>query len=126
MKPSTTPRTRMDHPTGTAPVRLFGRRVMLRPLIASDFAAFGEVRTRNGRWLTDWEPLRPMASADPAVSHEAFERRCLLRERERIAGNAYSFGMFVDSIFCGEVNLNGVTRGSMQSATIGYWIDRAK
>jgi ribosomal-protein-alanine N-acetyltransferase len=112
----------MDHPTGTAPVRLFGRRVMLRPLIASDFAAFGEVRTRNGRWLTDWEPLRPMASADPAVSHEAFERRCLLRERERIAGNAYSFGMFVDSIFCGEVNLNGVTRGSMQSATIGYWI----
>jgi hypothetical protein len=46
----------MDHPTGTAPVRLFGRRVMLRPLIASDFAAFGEVRTRNGRWLTDWEP----------------------------------------------------------------------
>ena len=73
MKPSTSPRTRVEHPTETTSVRLFGRRVMLRPLIASDFAAFGEVRTRNGRWLTDWEPLRPMASADPAVRASCIE-----------------------------------------------------
>ena len=50
----------------------------------------------------------------------------LVRERERAAGNAYSFGIFIDSIFCGEVNLNSVTRGSMQSATVGYWVDHAK
>ena len=62
----------------------------------------------------------------PRRQSGSFERRCLLRERERIAGNAYSFGVFVDSVFCGEVNLNGVARGSMQSATIGYWIDQAK
>ena len=99
---------------------------MLRPLAANDFAAFSEVRIRNGRWLTDWEPLRPAAAVDPAYNAEAFERRCVVRERERAAGNAYSFGIFVDSVFCGEVNLNGVTRGSMQSATVGYWVDHAK
>ena len=135
MKPSATPRQRAErrsdqrvvHPAGlSSALRLHGRRVMLRPLVASDFAAFSEVRIRNGRWLTDWEPLRPAAAVDPAYNAEAFERRCAVRERERAAGNAYSFGIFVDSMFCGEVNLNGVTRGSMQSATVGYWVDHAK
>ena len=127
MKPAGS-RSRQPHPseaTDSAP-RLFGRRVMLRPLISADFTAFSEVRRRNGRWLTDWEPLRPTTSADPADNPDAFSRRCEVRNRERLAGNAYSFGIFVDSIFAGEVNLNGVTRGSMQSATIGYWIDQAK
>ena len=135
MKPSATPRQRAEqrsdqrvvHPAGlSSALRLHGRRVMLRPLVANDFAAFSEVRIRNGRWLTDWEPLRPMAGVDPAHNAEAFERRCVVRERERAAGNAYSFGIFIDSMFCGEVNLNGVTRGSMQSATVGYWVDHAK
>ena len=135
MKPSATPRQRAEqrsdqravHPAGlSSALRLHGRRVMLRPLVASDFAAFSEVRIRNGRWLTDWEPLRPAAAVEPAHNAEAFERRCVVRERERAAGNAYSFGIFIDSIFCGEVNLNGVTRGSMQSATVGYWVDHAK
>ena len=135
MKPSATPRQRADkraeqrvvHPAGlSSALRLHGRRVMLRPLAANDFAAFSEVRIRNGRWLTDWEPLRPAAAVDPAYNAEAFERRCVVRERERAAGNAYSFGIFIDSMFCGEVNLNGVTRGSMQSATVGYWVDHAK
>ncbi|NBY56944.1 MAG: N-acetyltransferase, partial [Actinobacteria bacterium] len=128
MRPTATPRTRAAHPAtpAGAALRLYGRRVMLRPLITTDFTAFSEVRRRNGRWLTDWEPLRPTASADPAENPDAFARRCEVRERERSSGNAYSFGIFVDSIFVGEVNLNGVTRGSMQSATIGYWIDKAK
>lgn len=126
MKQFSTERLRTAHPTGVAALRLYGRRVMLRPLTSTDFAAFSEVRIRNEQWLTEWEPLRPTASADPAHNAEAFERRCALRERERVAGNAYSFGIFIDSIFCGELNINGVMRGSMQSATIGYWIDEQK
>lgn len=128
MRPSVSSRTRPAHPasTGGAATRLLGRRVMLRPLVAADFAAFSEVRRRNGRWLTDWEPLRPAVTADPAENEEAFTRRCDVRERERAAGNAYSFGIFVDSILVGEINLNGVTRGSMQSATIGYWMDKER
>jgi len=127
MRPTTSARTRTVHPaTPTSALRLYGRRVMLRALVSDDFEMFSEVRTRNGTWLTDWEPIRPSAMADPAVNFESFSRRCELRDRERGAGNAYTFGIFVDSVLCGEINLNGVSRGSMQSATIGYWIDRAR
>ena len=35
---------------------LFGRRVLLRPLVVSDFPAWREVRRRNDAWLTRWEP----------------------------------------------------------------------
>ena len=127
MKPSTTSRHKPPHPAGSGSTpRLHGRRVMLRPLTATDFTAYSEVRRRNGRWLTDWEPLRPSAFADPALNLDAFERRCEVRDRERASGSSYTFGIFVDSTFCGEINLNGVARGSMQSATIGYWVDRAR
>ena len=34
--------------------------------------------------------------------------------------------MFVDNAFAGEVNLNNVVRGALQSGTVGYWIDRAR
>jgi ribosomal-protein-alanine N-acetyltransferase len=34
--------------------------------------------------------------------------------------------MFVDHRLAGEINLNNVIRGAMQSATIGYWIDQAR
>ena len=48
------------------------------------------------------------------------------RDRERQAGNAYALGIFVGNSFAGEINLNNVVRGAMQSATIGYWIDRSR
>jgi ribosomal-protein-alanine N-acetyltransferase len=63
---------------------------------------------------------------DPETSRELFAARCAARERERHAGTQYSFGIFVDGAFAGEINLNNVIRGAMQSATIGYWIDRAR
>lgn len=117
---------RVVHPAATpqAPTRLYGRRIMLRPLTESDFDAYGEVRRRNGDWLTSWEPSRPAGTSDPALDRTAFRHRCVARERERQTGHAYSFGVFVDSAFVGEVNLNNVMRGAMQTGTIGYWIDR--
>ncbi len=46
----------IGHPAGiissNGPLRLFGRRIMLRPLVATDFEAWSEVRLRNGEWLT--------------------------------------------------------------------------
>ena len=63
---------------------------------------------------------------DAEENREVFAARCTARERERHAGTQYSFGIFVDGAFAGEINLNNVIRGAMQSATIGYWIDRAR
>ena len=116
------------HPgrTSNLGLRLYGRRVVLRPLVAQDFAAWSEVRLRNGEWLTRWEPMRLPHQPDPETSRELFAARCAARERERHAGTQYSFGIFVDGAIAGEINLNNVIRGAMQSATIGYWIDRAR
>jgi ribosomal-protein-alanine N-acetyltransferase len=41
-------------------------------------------------------------------------------------GVAYGFGLFVGADFAGEVNLNGVARGALQTGTVGYWVDREK
>lgn len=113
------------HPSGTSsPLRLYGRRVVLRPLTAADFPAWSEVRLRNGDWLTKWEPARPTTHADPARNRDAFASRCAQRDRERQNGVSYAFGMFVGPTFVGEINLNNVTRGALQSCSIGYWIDQ--
>jgi ribosomal-protein-alanine N-acetyltransferase len=116
------------HPSRTAqpPLRLYGRRVMLRPLVAPDFEAWSAVRRANQDWLVPWEPQRSAFQPDPTRDASAFEIRCKARDRDRHAGTAYPFGIFVDQAFAGEVNLNHVIRGAMQSGTVGYWIDRAR
>ncbi|MEX2627605.1 MAG: GNAT family protein [Ilumatobacteraceae bacterium] len=114
-----------DHPA--APLRLYGRRVVLRPLTTSDFPAWSEVRRRNEEWLLPWEPRRHPGHADPARDRSAFAARCTARDRDRNADSSYAFGMFVGAHgerLAGEVNLNNIVRGAMQAGTIGYWIDR--
>lgn len=115
------------HPSAGVPtMRLYGRRVMLRPLVVPDFASWSEARRRNEAWLTPWEPRRQRGVPDPAYDREAFAARCSARDRERQFGQAYSFGVFVDQQVVGEVNLNNVARGALQTATIGYWVDQAR
>jgi len=109
-----------------AGLRLYGRRVVLRPLVAQDFNGWSEVRRRNGEWLTKWEPARLAHHPDPEINRDVFAARCGARDRERHAGTQYAFGIFVDGAFAGEINLNNVVRGAFQSATIGYWIDKAR
>lgn len=118
----------MRHPSSlirkTPTLRLYGRRTVLRPLAVQDFPAWRDVRLRNEAWLVPWEPQRPPGAADPSRDRAAFEARCAARDRERGADHAYPFGVFIDQQLVGEVNLNNVTRGALQSATVGYWIDR--
>jgi [ribosomal protein S5]-alanine N-acetyltransferase len=107
-------------------IRLYGKRVMLRPLVASDFAAWSEVRVRNEEWLLKWEPLRLPGQPDATRDRDAFAVRCGARERERQLGAGYGFGIFVDGGFAGEINLNSIQRGPFQNAYVGYWIDEAR
>ncbi|MEN9801161.1 MAG: hypothetical protein RLZ37_286 [Actinomycetota bacterium] len=106
-----------------ANTRLYGRRVLLRPLVSPDFEAWSEVRHRNHDWLTVWEPQRLAHLPDPTYDRDAFVSRCSQRDRERQNGVAYAYGLFVEGDFAGEVNLNMVHRGALMSATVGYWID---
>ena len=104
---------------------LIGRRVLLRPLVVEDFAAWQEVRRRNADWLLKWEPMRTPGAPDPIESRDAFAMRCGARQRERQLGTGYGYGIFVDGRFVGEINLNIVQRGPFQSAYVGYWVDEA-
>ncbi len=112
--------------------KLSGRRVLLRPLVPTDFPDWQEVRRRNDAWLTPWEPARNPSLPDVVESAEAFTMRCSARERERQLGTGFGFGIFVDSgrrthaRFAGEINLSSVQRGPFQSAYVGYWIDEAQ
>ncbi|MGH9137463.1 MAG: GNAT family N-acetyltransferase [Acidimicrobiales bacterium] len=102
---------------------LFGRRILLRPLTASDFPAWREVRRRNVDWLTKWEAARVPGVPDAAEDRGAFEARCAARQRERMLGTGFGFGLFVGGELAGEINLNAVQRGAFQSSYVGYWID---
>jgi ribosomal-protein-alanine N-acetyltransferase len=102
---------------------LFGRRVLLRPVVASDFPAWQEVRRRNADWLTKWEAQRLPGQPDVIEDRDAFAVRCSARQRERQLGTAFGFGLFIAGDFAGEINLTAIQRGPFQSAYVGYWID---
>jgi [ribosomal protein S5]-alanine N-acetyltransferase len=107
---------------------LSGRRVLLRPLVVSDFEAWREVRTRSRDWLLKWEPRPLPGQPDATEDRRVFAARCGARERERQLGSGYGFGIFVGpdrTRFGGEINLSSVQRGPYQNAYVGYWIDEA-
>ena len=98
---------------------------MLRPLVASDFDAWREVRTRSRDWLVKWEQRPIPGQPDPALDKRAWVARCNARMRERELGTGYGFGIFVRGRFAGEINISSVQRGPFQTAYVGYWIDEA-
>ena len=102
---------------------LRGQRVMLRALKVSDFQEWKKVRLENIDWLTKWEPTRPAGMPDVINDRNAFGARCNARDRERHLGSGYGFGIFVNNMFCGEINLSSIQRGPFQSCYVGYWID---
>jgi ribosomal-protein-alanine N-acetyltransferase len=103
---------------------LFGSRVVLRPLLLSDFPAWRNVRRDNAGWLLPWEPQRLPGQPDSTVDRDAFAIRCSARERERQLGTGHGFGIFVEGELAGEINLNAIQRGPFQNAYVGYWIAR--
>ena len=109
----------------SGPVQLPGKRVVLRPLIPSDWDAWREVRIRCRDWLVKWEPRAASGHPDPTQDRRAYVARCSAREREREMGSGFGFGIFVEGRFCGEINLNSIQRGPFQNAYIGYWMDEA-
>ena len=116
------------NPGRASVLALTGRRVLLRPLVVSDFEAWREVRIRSRDWLLKWEPRALPGQPDATEDRRVFAARCGARERERQLGSGYGFGIFTgpgQDRFAGEINLSSVQRGPYQNAYVGYWIDEA-
>lgn len=106
-----------------SPPQVKGRRLLLRPLVRTDYHAWQEVRARCTEWLARWglQPLdAPLQNDDRAT----FAFLCARQARWRRLSTCLAFGIFVDDRFAGEISLNSIERGPYQTASIGYWIDR--
>ena len=105
-------------------LELTGRRVSLTTLVDADYPEWLEVRRRCRDWLVPWEP-RSKGAPLPAEDQASFAARCAMRERERLLGSGFGFGIFHEGRFAGEVTLSSIQRGPFQNGAIGYWIDKA-
>lgn len=105
----------------SAAVRLDGVRVYLRPAILSDYPQWADVRGRNEAFLKPYEPAWP----EGCLSAGTFKRRVERLSREASADKTYGFLMFErgGDTLTGGININNVTRGAAQMASLGYWLD---
>ena len=94
-----------DGPITVRQVRLRDARVMERELLS------------NRTWLRPWEATSPYAP-------RSFDMRASIRS---LLSNARSGGglplvMEYDGELAGQLNVSGITYGSLSSATLGYWV----
>jgi ribosomal-protein-alanine N-acetyltransferase len=93
--------------------------VVVRPLRRSDAARWRQLRHDASAWLGPWEATLPPGAGYPSTSYPAMVRAMRRRARE---GNAMPFVIDDGGEMVGQVTVNGITGGSAQWASIGYWI----
>jgi ribosomal-protein-alanine N-acetyltransferase len=99
--------------------------VSVRPLRLRDGPAWAESRRYNAEWLRPWEATPPDGGTPgvPASLATFFAMTRRLRHEAR-HGRGLPFVVTYDGRFAGQLNVGGVTRGSLHSAHLGYWVDR--
>src|SRR5580765_8371204 len=116
------------------PVTLDHGPVRLRPLRRRDQAEWNRIRLASQHWLQPWDATRP-PGGDPgpgswlallaALRRQAREGRMLpwAIAYDRTADHPEP-GRTPDHVLVGQLNVNGIVRGSACLASIGYWIDQ--
>jgi ribosomal-protein-alanine N-acetyltransferase len=105
------------------PVVLRDGAVELRPLRMRDAAAWVESRRHNVEWLRPWEATPPGGSGVFAMSRGVFVAMMRRLRVEARSGRGLPFAVIVDGEFRGQLNVSNIVRGSLQGASIGYWVD---
>ena len=103
---------------------LHGKNVYLRPPEYKDWQEWSQLRNDNMSYLKPWEPTWNIHELER--SH--FVKRVRFFEKLSINDEAYSFLIFEKSSIqlIGEININNIQRGVVQSCSIGYWISENK
>ena len=91
--------------------------IAIRLVRARDARALQNELLTNRSWLKPWEATSP----DGPVSFDMRLgiRRLLQQHRD---GQGVPFVMEYDGEIAGQLNVWGIARGSLASATIGYWV----
>ncbi|NCT92328.1 GNAT family N-acetyltransferase [Cellulomonas sp. APG4] len=101
------------------PVVLREGPVVLRPLRRRDARVWIETRIRNANWLDRWEATSPSPDPGPGPSFGEYVRTVSQQAR---AGTTLPFVIEYDGLLVGQLTVSGLTRGSMCSASLGYWV----
>jgi ribosomal-protein-alanine N-acetyltransferase len=101
------------------PLRLVGKRVVLRPPERGDWAAWSALRQESREFLTPWEPSWP----SDALGRGAYRRRLARYAMDWRTDQGYSFFVFRpgDDALVGGIGLSNVRRGVAETASLGYW-----
>ena len=105
--------------TASWPVVLAAGDVRLRPLRRNDEAAWFRLRTTNREWLARWEATSPIGVRSATPSFTGFLR--ILRRQAR-RGTDLPFGIEYRGELVGQLTVSGLSRGSLWSGSIGYWV----
>lgn len=91
--------------------------VIVRPLRSRDARALERELSINWNWLSKWQATLPEGSAYV----DARQSIRLLQQSAR-AGHGIPLVIEADGELVGQVNVSGITHGSLCSASIGYWV----
>jgi ribosomal-protein-alanine N-acetyltransferase len=101
------------------PVVLTEGDVVLRPLHRSDSERWLALRARNAVWLDPWEATSPEPGRRRPPTFPRFVRSL---SRQARAGTALPFAVLYRGELVGQLTVSTVVRGSLCSASIGYWV----
>ena len=107
------------------PVTLRYHQLILSPFHPRDLSEVVEVRNRNTSWLGPWDPTSPTLPEQTVTA--AARVRASWRQARRGMGLPWLV-RWVEAgrqPVIGQCTVSNIVHGSVQSATIGYWIDQA-
>jgi ribosomal-protein-alanine N-acetyltransferase len=101
---------------GTIPTLRDGS-IAIRPIRLRDARALERELVDNRRWLRPWEATNPHG---PLSFDTRASIRALLANHR--SGGGVPFVIEVDGELAGQLNVSGLSYGSLSSASIGYWV----
>jgi ribosomal-protein-alanine N-acetyltransferase len=104
--------------------RIVTERLALRPPKTGDVAEIRRVLRKNQEHLRPWNPAPPPGEDPTTIT--AVSKSVLRQRRDWKLGAGYVFMLASraePSRFIGKIALNGVLRGAMWGAYLGYWMD---
>lgn len=92
-------------------------KITIRPIRVRDAKQLERELLDNRGWLRQWEATSPHGPSE-------FDTRSSIRSLQNHArsGHGLPFVIEYGGKFAGQLNVSGITYGSLASATIGYWV----